>query len=438
MNGRVVREVRLRPRPARARAGPGAVCTPGHCLYVRVLLVCVAVGCGRGGERESEARPADPQRLEAVRSSLAAVGAVASAAALDLVLMPSGPLLVWAPPRAEAGGGILLLELDASGEPRGAVRRAAPAGEQGDVLELAAAPSGADVAVIYREPHEGGGSHTLSLRVPLDAAAPEPALLAVSPAELGEGRGRVAIAGAADRPARAMYMAGIAACSDQDDVAPCAGFGFSELGGTERAGRAEPWLSVPSPCPEGAVGVAGLDQRFFYAVCSWRRDAPATMAYAINVENYYARADEVLHGCAPLGMVAIDAQTVLLGGDCGVLRRAARLTVDMKPPAEFPLDDLALACRRGRASITATGWALSLDHARAELEVVLPEQVAPSGARALWTGSALLVAQRMSGRLELTRYTCAGDALRVESSASSPALPLPARREPKAKPATRE
>jgi hypothetical protein len=262
-------------------------------------------------------------------------------------------------------------------------------------------------------------ARTRSLLVPAAGAAPAPAALlaSVSP-ELAAGRGRVAIAALGGGRVRVMYAAGAAECADSEQAA-CVGFAFEELAGGAR-GRREPWLSVPQPCPEGAAQLAGLDGRFFYAVCSWRGDAPSTMAYAINVETYYARADEVLRGCAPLGMVAIDAGTVLLGADCGVLRRAARLTLDLKPAAEFPLDDLTLTCRGDRPAIRATGWELPLAEPRSELEAVLPESVAPAGARALWTGRALLVAQRMSGGLELRRYECRDGALRSETSAPTP------------------
>jgi hypothetical protein len=387
----------------------------GECLLA-LAVAFTAPRCKREAER------APPPRLEAVRSGLVSAGPVASAGAFDLVLAPSGPLLIWAPPRAAGGNGAIMARaLDAFGEPRGAARALVAAGaERGEVIELAAAASGQQVeqvGVVFRE---ASADAVRTLAVLAGGTGPaQPELLATSAGDAGKlERGRLAIAATSSGRMRLMYPAGPAECVDDEGEA-CVGFAFRELGQDGRSEADRPWLSVPAPCPEGATSVAGLAGRFFYAVCSWRGDAPSTMAYAINVETYYARADEVLRGCVPIGMVAVDADTVLLGGDCGVTRRAARLTLDMKPPAEFPLDALALACQRDAASITANGWALPLDGARAELEAILPETIAPSGARALWSGSALLVAQRMSGSLELRRYTCANGRLHAESSAAA-------------------
>jgi hypothetical protein len=257
--------------------------------------------------------------------------------------------------------------------------------------------------------------------VPADGAAPAaPITLASEAPAHTAGRGRIAIAGLAGGRLRALYRVGPVECASAD-VDGCVGFGFRELGaGAGAVQREEPWLSVPRPCSEGAAGLAGLEGRFYYAVCSWGESAPVTMAYAINVETYYARADEVLRGCTPLGLLALDANTLLLGGDCGVVRRVARLARDMKPPAEFPLADLTLGCERGATIVRATGWELPLSAPRDRLEAVLPAAIAPAGARAIYTGRALLVAHRMSGRLELSRHVCVDGLLRMQSSAAGP------------------
>jgi hypothetical protein len=284
------------------------------------------------------------------------------------------------------------------------------------VTELAAAATGDRLGVVFGE-SSAQQTRIRALLVSLhEGAPPEPELLATVPVDGSAGRGRVAIAAMGDGRLRLMYPAGATECADSEH-AGCVGYAFHELGGA--SARREPWLSVPQPCPEGAASLAGLDGRFFYAVCSWRDEAPATTAYTINVETYYARADEVLRGCAPLGMLAIDEGTVLLGADCGVLRRAARLTLEQKPAAEFPLADLAFSCAGARAVIRASGFELPLgSDARGGLEALLPDSLAPPGARAVWTGRALIVAQRMSGGLELARHTCEEGALRSETSAA--------------------
>jgi hypothetical protein len=384
-------------------------------VAVRPWLLCAALAVAAcrdeaGKPVRSEAPPA-----VAPRPALVPMGEVVSAAALALVPAEGGALLVWAPP-AERGGGIAVRALDALGAPRAAARVLVPAEAPFAVTELAAAATRDRLGVVWSEssPQQ---ARIRALLVPLDGHAPaEPQLLAGAPAVGGSGRGRLAIAAMGDDRMRLLYPAGATECADSEHDG-CVGYAFHELGGV--SARREPWLSVPQPCPEGAATLAGLDGRFFYAVCSWRGDAPSTMAYAINVDTYYARADEVLRGCAPLGMLAIDEGTVLLGADCGVLRRAARLTLELKPAAEFPLADLGLSCTGSRPVIRASGFELELTSARAGLEAVLPDELAPPGARAVWTGKALIVVQRMSGGIELHRHVCEQGALRSETSAAA-------------------
>jgi len=328
----------------------------------------------------------------------------------------SGALIVWAPARAD-GGGILQRELDRLGTARSAPRRVVARSGAFDVVEIAAASSQDDHGIVWIE-SDGSSSRTRALLVPADGAAPgAPLLLASETTAHAAGRGTIAIAQLPGGRLRALFPVGAVECASADDEG-CVGFGFRELGSRAPV-REEPWLSVPRPCPEGAASLAGLDGRFFYAVCSWGQAEPSTMAYAINVETYYARADEVLRGCTPLGMLPLDASTLLLGADCGVLRRAARLSRDMKPPAEFPLADLTLGCERGAPIVRAAGWELPLSAPRDRLEAVLPAAIAPAGARAIYTGRALLVAQRMSDRLELRRYSCSDGILLMQSSSAA-------------------
>ncbi len=397
-----------------ARSAPRA---RGRCGVLRLAAALALVACTRESRETREPVKAEAAAPPSARGTLVSIGAIAPGAAFDLVGAPPGAVVVWGRPD-ERGGGIALRALDAHGAARGSERSLVPREPPFTVSEIVAAAAGDRIGVAWVE-SSPAAVRTRSLVVPEGDGVPgQPVLLATVTPELGAGRGRVAIAGLDGGRVRVMYAAGAADCADSQHAA-CVGFAFEEIEGGAR-GRREPWLSVPQPCPEGAAHLAGLDGRFFYAVCSWRDDAPSTMAYAINVETYYARADEVLRGCAPLGMVVIDAATVLLGADCGVLRRAARLTLDLKPAAEFPLADLTLECRGDRPAIRATGWELPLHEPRSELEAVLPERIAPVGARAVWTGRALLVAQRMSGRLELRRYACRDGALHSETSASAP------------------
>jgi hypothetical protein len=320
-------------------------------------------------------------------------------------------MLVWGQPREQAGA-LFAQSLDALGLARGSARRIAAVAQGAEVSEVAAAALDTQVGVAFIERDASEARTRALLYVPTDAEPPEAIAIASSPADHARGRGNLAAAATGGDTFRILYPAGKADCVESGQNA-CVGFGFRELGpGAREPGR--PWLSVPQPCPEGAASVSGLPGRWFYAVCSWTHDTPSTMAYSINVDTYYARADEVLRGCTPLGMLALDANTLLLGADCSAMRRAAQLTRDMKPATEIALDDVRLVCDGERAAITATGWSLPLEAPRDRLEVVLPAAIAPTGARAIWTGVALLVAHRQSDALELRRYVCVRGGLHVE------------------------
>lgn len=375
-----------------------------------LLGVLVAVACKREPPRPAP-EPARPAAFGA--------GRVAGAAAFDLVSTTGGPLLIWAQPR-EQGGALQAQALDALGLARGSSRRIAQPAAGAEVGEIAAAALDAQVGVAFIERDASETRTRALLYTSSDAQPPELIAIASSPVDRARGRGSLAATATNGDTFRILYPAGKADCVESGQQA-CIGFGFRELGpGAREPGR--PWLSVPEPCPEGAASVASLPGRWFYAVCTWSHDAPSTMAYSINVDTYYARADEVLRGCTPLGMIAIDSDTLLLGADCSAMRRAAQLTRDMKPATEIALDDVRVVCDGERASISATGWSLALDAPRDRLEVVLPPAIAPTGSRAIWTGVALLVAHRQNDALELRRYVCARGSLHVEhGSAAAPA-----------------
>jgi hypothetical protein len=317
--------------------------------------------------------------------------------------------VVWAPPR-EAGGGILSRELDALGAARGQSRRLAQTGDEGEVTEIAAAAAGARrVGVVWIE-SRSSGSRTRALLAKLDDLAQAVTSVIAAPGAAPSGvRGRVAAASVGSGRVRILYATGRSECV-AGNVGPCVGYGFRELEDPPPP-RQEPWLSVPQPCTDGSATLGGLDGRLFYALCSHSGEAPLTTAYSINFDPEYARADEVLKGCTPIGMTAIDSATVLLGADCGSVRRAARLTLDAAQAAEISLSELRIDCDAERATIRANGWGLPLDVPRDRLEAILPPSVAPLGSRAISTGSAVLVARPGNAGLELHRLACVSGVL---------------------------
>jgi hypothetical protein len=373
-----------------------------------VLLLLLVGACGRRAERPRAA--AQRPSAAATRPPLASIGPVASSAGFDLVAFEGGALLVWSPARA-AGGGIMLRELDALGAARGTPRRLAQT-DTGDVSEIAMAAAGDRRLGLLWIEAGAAASRTRALLVKLDRPVQaEPIVIAnpgLAPAGL---RGRVAAASVGSGRVRILYATGRSECV-AGNAGPCVGFGFRELEDPPPP-RQEPWLSVPQPCADGAATLGGLEGRLFYALCSRTGESSATTVYSINFDPEYARADEVLKGCTPLGMTAIDAATVLLGADCGAARRAARLTFDAAPAAEIALLELRIDCDAGRATIRANGWGLPLDVPRDRLEAILPQSIAPAGSRAISTGSAVLVARSSEAKagVELERFVCVDGAL---------------------------
>ena len=370
------------------------------------LCVLTTIACKRAPD------VSDVQERPPAEALPFAAGRLAAPGAFDLIATRDGPLLGFAQPR-ELGGAVIVRGLDARGVARGPERRILA---QARVVEVELAALRERIGVAFLE-SDATSARTRALMWPLagDAVQLEADTVAESGPVPARGRGHIALSAVGDASLRLMYPAGAADCAGADESA-CVGFGFRELNAAANAPRAT-WLSVPSPCPEGAASVASLAGRFFYAVCSWSAAAPQTTAYAINIETYYARADQVLPGCTPLGMLVLDDSSVLLGADCSAMRRAVRFTPDMRPPVELALGDAVLACEPGGPVIHAGGFSLVLDAPRDHLEALLPPSLVPTGSRALWTGRALLVAHLSGQQLEMMRHTCTNGALRTESCA---------------------
>jgi hypothetical protein len=72
--------------------------------------------------------------------------------------------------------------------------------------------------------------------------------------------------------------------------------------------------------------------------------------------------------------------------------------------------------------VRAPALDLPLTEPRAALQTILPPELAPRGARAVWSGRALLIASTLGAQLRLTATTCHGDTLktRLLDSASAP------------------
>jgi hypothetical protein len=149
--------------------------------------------------------------------------------------------------------------------------------------------------------------------------------------------------------------------------------------------------------------------------------------FTIEYEPEYARAQDVLDGCSPLGALSLDDGAVIVG-DCSGKRRIARIRGGDAPREELAVGDLMTECNGERLLIGGAGFRLALTKPLQRIETLLPDELAPRDAQAVWTGHALLVgvadATERGHRFRLHRYVCDRDTLRrTDARAGAEATP---------------
>lgn len=375
--------------------------------WIPLLLAAqLALGCRRV---HTDAQASAPRAT--TPAAIAAGRVPAGATAFDLALFADGALLVWGAPHA-SGGGIWLQILDARGAARGPARRVAQTDAGGEVLELAATGIGSKLGAAWIESNASESRTRGLLLAPSETTPPEPTRIATGSPIAEPSRSHLAVAASAEGRMRVLYADAPTKCVEPAS-GPCIGYGFREIGEGARA-LAGQWLAVPQPCAHGAPSLTARADRLYYAVCSTNEGQANTVAYSINVQTEYARADEVLHGCDPLGMLVLDdGDGALLVADCNGVRRAVELTLAPRPPIERTLSEREVSCDGGLPNVRASEFSLVLHGARERLESVLPDELAPPGARAVWTGRALLIAHPAPGGIELVSLACKAGSLRV-------------------------
>jgi hypothetical protein len=135
-----------------------------------------------------------------------------------------------------------------------------------------------------------------------------------------------------------------------------------------------------------------------------------TTLFTIEQNPEYARADRLLEGCRPSGTLVFGGAAWLVG-DCRGSRRAVRVAGRSDALEFLELRTVRLECAADGTRLRAPGLDLVLDEPRAGLEAVLPGELAPEGARATWSGRALVVASTGGGALGVTRHRCDGGQL---------------------------
>jgi len=337
-------------------------------------------------------------------------GHLATPTAFELTARAAGgATLIWGQQRGgEAGrflGGVQKREVDAAGAWQGSAEVVVPGSQlNGDVADLTAAWVGSRLALAWLE---RSGAAT---RVRASWAGTSTAPFELGAAWTGPrgSRGNLVLAARGDK-ALAFARGGESACIDPTKHG-CFAFGFHELEATRAVPTGLP-MSVPVPCTDQSAALAVVGDRFHYGVCTDTAGRPVTTLFSIQHDPEYARADTLLEGCTPAGTF-VWRNAAWLVGDCEGGRRAARIGDD---PQEFlDLHGLRLECRSGKLRIRAPSLDLALEEPRSGLASLLPPDVAPAGARAVWTGRALLVATSFAEELRLSRRTCNGDRLETQ------------------------
>ncbi len=394
------------------------------------LAGALLAGCTCGEEPAPAAAP-----TPAAPAPIAAGRALAAPGAFALTPVADGALLAWGAPRA-VGGGVRTLRLGPLGQALDRERA---------VTERGAAGGGAAGGGAAGGGAAGGGAAEEHLRqaVEVDAFAvggrvglawviddghhlsvqstfsPDGGARFAEPTSLGRTerlsgpRGRLAMSGDPEqlrvyhRLERAPCVAAAGDCArfDQTDVTR----------GEPPPDRRVGVLEIGRPCEPLVAGSVHAGGTWYYGVCSLEDAAPRTTVYVIRSEVSYAAAVP-FDGCEPDAMTGLGADGVVVRVRCGGEARAVRLDVMGREVERFDGFEAEVACEDGRPTLEVRGGGrprtLRLNEAHDHLEAMLPPELAPSGARAVWTGEALLVAWAEGRELFLRRHQCVDGRLR--------------------------
>jgi hypothetical protein len=165
-------------------------------------------------------------------------------------------------------------------------------------------------------------------------------------------------------------------------------------------------LVVPAPCADHSALLEVVGERFHYALCTGSEAEPRTTWFSIQHHPEYARVDQVLAGCRPLGAFSWDGAAYLIG-DCERGRRFARI-----PGGDERIDEgelVSATCDGGKLGVGLGERRLVFTQPRAGLHAFLGTETLPRGARA---------------RLALSRFACDGNVLRRAALKPPPSAPV--------------
>lgn len=381
------------------------------------LVASAIVGCG-----DPPPPPRVPELPPIERAAIISPRRIAGSASFDIVATPRGAVFVWGQP-TRMGGGVRAAMLDAMGtvERQDIIVHApvlTPTGTSAeriaaDALEISAASAGGRIGIVW----VGRDQTSLTVEATLGdlnagTFSPRHVLGPTSRLETG-GRGHVAAAVAPDGRAFVLARMTDSPCADGSACGAFSVFAVRAEGATVSS----PAMIVPTPCARGAVGIAFAQGRFHYAVCGAPGGQRGTTVYTIQPETQYARADNVLPLCTPEGLFVAHDE-VFIPGECPGGRAGVRLARDAGGMRPITLEQSGVRCD-GTVPVLATpgtgGVSIRLDQPMSGIESMLPARIAPPGARAVFTGSAVLVASSLGGEVTVHRFECeGGDLVRTD------------------------
>jgi hypothetical protein len=376
---------------ALGHAGDG----PWLTLVLALAIALPTASC----ERPGEVTP-PPASLAASPSRQ-----LATPTAFDLATAPGGAVLAWAAAGADR---LQWMRFDADGNRVGGEgARAQVAGVGAAVADLALAAIGSDIALAWSE----ASAAPPTLRAAWFSSDGEARTFELGASFPGEAasRGGLALVGR-ERGALLLARGLEAPCSDARERA-CSAFHFFEIA-PEAARPTGLSLTVPTPCADHSAQLVSAQRApggeagpFEYAICAGPAGASALTVFSIQPSPAYAAAEEALAGCAPLGAGRFGGEATFVA-NCGGQRRSVSVSVDGGALVARNLDERGLICNASGALLRFGNRWLRPTEPLGRLELLLNDDLAPAGARAVWTGAALLVANTSDRQLSLRRYGC--------------------------------
>lgn len=327
---------------------------------------------------------------------------VSGEVAFELLAVEDGALLAWGGP-----SGLQIARLDAAGRARGEAL-SVPGAPEESVVELAGGSLGSRVGLAFVTRSATGAASWGTLG-DAETRSFSP-VFALTAATLGDvtKRGHVGFAVSDKNEMVALVRGADEPCAEPKGPS-CAQFRFRELLATGPEPRGLP-ISVPSPCSAPLAGFELVKERWHYGFCSQADRRPDVTTFMRQREPFYVGVATPAPGCLPLGATKV-GDDALFVFQCGDARRGVRIGDLNARERQVDLSAVKLECRLGRPLFSAPGTprlALDLSGPLGGLGPLLPQAFSASNARAVWTGSALLVGSWMAGKVVLRRFECRG------------------------------